>query len=53
MVVSVQVDSADGISLNYVKELARMQIDCVKADEPCAPLAVPGEVVVVVAETAP
>ena len=41
MVVSVEVDRSDGVHLDGVKELARMQIDCVEADEPCEPVGVP------------
>lgn len=40
-VVSVQVDTSAGVALDGVKELARLQVACTKADEPCEPVAVP------------
>jgi hypothetical protein len=40
-VVSVQVDTADGVTPDGVKELARAQMDCVKSDGPCEAVAVP------------
>jgi len=40
-VVSAQAATGDGVTLDGVKELARIQIDCVKADETCEAVAVP------------